>query len=162
GRSAVDTMVFWRLLNVELWLREFIDVADLEIKPPKSDLEPNQGKKIEITAIANSYARYPLQTVAVNQETELEPFILKRLEQFRDAAPKKLLDQPWYLFISEKIVAITQGRSYFIWDVKPSFWAKALSRFVVRTPHGIGLGSPWTMQLALQEAGLPRVLFAAV
>ena len=36
-----------------------------------------------------------------------------------------------------------------------------LSRYVTRTPAGIGLGSPFTMQLAIEEAGLPRVLFAS-
>ena len=36
-----------------------------------------------------------------------------------------------------------------------------LSRYVTRTPAGIGLGSPFTMQLAIQEAGLPRVLYAS-
>ena len=67
----------------------------------------------------------------------------------------------WYFFISEKIVAITQGRSYFIWDIKVSRPARILSRYVTRTPAGIGLGSPFTMQLAIEEAGLPRVLYAS-
>jgi asparagine synthase (glutamine-hydrolysing) len=68
---------------------------------------------------------------------------------------------PWYVLVSEKIVAISQGRSYFIWDIQPSWWARTLSKFVVRTPYGIGLGSPWTMQLAIEEAGLGRILAAS-
>jgi asparagine synthase (glutamine-hydrolysing) len=64
--------------------------------------------------------------------------------------------------VSEKIVAITQGRSYFIWDIKTSFPARFLSKFVTRTPAGIGLGSPFTMQLAIQEVGLARVVFASI
>jgi asparagine synthase (glutamine-hydrolysing) len=36
-----------------------------------------------------------------------------------------------------------------------------LSRFVTRTPYGIGLGHPATMQLAIGEVGLPRILLAA-
>ena len=39
--------------------------------------------------------------------------------------------------------------------------ARLLSKFVMRTPHGLGLGSPWAMQLAIDEAGLPRVLGAS-
>ena len=68
----------------------------------------------------------------------------------------------WYLVVSEKIVAISQGRSYFIKDIKAGWWAVTLSRFVSKTPFGIGLGSQWTMQLAINEVGLPRILFAAL
>src|SRR3989344_5808079 len=65
------------------------------------------------------------------------------------------------LVISERIVAISQGRSYLISDIKPSFSAKKLYKFVTNNPGGIGLRSPYTMELALREAGLPRILFAA-
>jgi len=37
-----------------------------------------------------------------------------------------------------------------------------LSRFVSRTPVGVGLGHPATLQLAIDEGGLPRILLAAV
>ncbi|WP_338027680.1 hypothetical protein [Brachybacterium avium] len=63
--------------------------------------------------------------------------------------------------ISEKIIAISQGRSWFTWEVKPRRSAKVLSRFVSRTPAGIGLGDPTTMELAIREVGLPRVLVAS-
>ncbi len=36
-----------------------------------------------------------------------------------------------------------------------------LSKAVTRTPHGIGLGIPETMQLAIDEAGAPRIVAAA-
>ena len=47
-----------------------------------------------------------------------------------------------------------------MWEIKPSFAAKQLSRFVTRTPAGIGLGDPVTMQLAINEAGLARITYA--
>ena len=37
-----------------------------------------------------------------------------------------------------------------------------LSRLVTRTAIGIGLGHPTTMQLAIDEVGLPRILLAAL
>jgi asparagine synthase (glutamine-hydrolysing) len=164
GRSAVDTMVFWRILNVEYWLREFIDrpsEAETE-RPLKSDMQPNADKQISIAVGDKHYLRYPLQTTAVQASEKFMPFVVARVKTFVKTAPEDTLQSPWYLYISEKIVAITQGRSYFIWDVKPSVWAHFFSRFVVRTPHGIGLGSPWTMELAIRQAGLSRVLFAAI
>ncbi|MGH7196773.1 MAG: redoxin domain-containing protein [Candidatus Saccharimonadales bacterium] len=142
------------------------DLTALQL-PPKSDLVPNEGKKLDLTVGEQTFCRYPLKTKMVSAEDDLQPYILERVEQFFETlkkAPKEhsdLLMRPWQLFVSEKIVAITQGRSYFIWDIKPGVWARLLSRFVVRTPYGIGLGSPWTMQLAIQEAGLPRIMFAA-
>lgn len=169
GRNTTDTMVFWRMLNVELWLREFIDEKKEEkIEKEKSDLEPNHNKQLDIDVKGRDYRRYPLITDMVSDKTELAPFVTKRLDGFfatlRTAQKDHALmwERPWYLFMSEKIVAISQGRSYFIWDIKPGLFARLLSKFVVKTPHGIGLGSPWTMQLAIREAGLPRILFAAL
>jgi hypothetical protein len=67
------------------------------------------------------------------------------------------------LFVSEKAVGASQGR-YFVLgkdelEVRPL--ARFLSRFVTRTPAGIGLGMPETMECALRECGVCRILFAA-
>lgn len=67
------------------------------------------------------------------------------------------------LFMSEKAVGASQGR-YFLLDkgeVKPGRLAVFLSRHVTRTPAGIGLGIPETMQCAIDECGAARILFAA-
>jgi asparagine synthase (glutamine-hydrolysing) len=165
--NDTNTLLFWRLLNVELWLREFID-PKVEIKPvvEKSDLEPNPDKKLEITAGGGEYDRYPLRTGLVASGDNVIALIIGRLQKFFGEALKdreELADgRDWYLLVSEKIVAISQGRSYFIWDIKPGWWARFLSRRVSRTPYGIGLGSPATMHLAIREVGLPRILFASI
>jgi len=68
------------------------------------------------------------------------------------------------LFVSEKAVGGSQGR-YFVLgedELKVRPLAKFLSRFVTRTPAGIGLGMPETMECALRECGTVRILFAAV
>ena len=65
------------------------------------------------------------------------------------------------VFVSERIVAISQGRSFPISTIKPSKMATFLSKHVQKTPAGIGLGSPWTMELALREVNVFRILFAA-
>ncbi len=65
------------------------------------------------------------------------------------------------LFVTEKIVAITQGRSFRLDEIKPRRLARFLSKYVMRTPYGIGLGMPETMEMALRECGTPRILFAA-
>jgi asparagine synthase (glutamine-hydrolysing) len=170
GRSSADSMSFWRLLNVELWLRTFFDEPETELKPEvkASDFEPNRNKELDITAGDKTYRRYPLCTDKVTADTKLGEFVVGYVKRFfgelagQDKSHLAATKGRFFLFISEKIVAITQGRSYFIWDIKPGFWARTLSKFVTRTPAGIGLGSPFTMQLAIQEIGLPRILYASI
>ena len=71
------------------------------------------------------------------------------------------LEKDDLLFISEKIVAVMQNRSYRISDIKPSKLAVFLSKFVYKNPSGIGLAMPETMQLAIEEAGVLRILLAS-
>ncbi|MDO8514992.1 MAG: coenzyme F420-0:L-glutamate ligase [bacterium] len=72
-----------------------------------------------------------------------------------------LLESGDTVVISERVVAITQGRMILIKDIKPSFWAKLFVKFVYKPSWGIGIGSPYTMQVAIDEAGLLRMIFAA-
>jgi asparagine synthase (glutamine-hydrolysing) len=168
GKNDSNSLLFWRFLNVELWLREFFD-EKVEEKPKreKSDLESNQDKQLDITVGDQTFRRYPLRTKKVNAEDNLQSFVTERLQQFfaalsADKQHAEYKNHDWYLLISEKIVAITQGRSYFVWDIEPGWWARFLSARVTKTPYGIGLGSPWTMQLAIQEVGLAKILYASI
>lgn len=168
GKNDSNSLLFWRFLNVELWLREFFDEKTEEApKRIKTDLEANEGKQLDIKAGEGEYRRYPLRTEMVDKDVNLQEFVTKRVATFfdnltADKAHAEYATHDWYFLISEKIVAITQGRSYFVWDITPGWWARFLSRRVTKTPYGIGLGSPWTMQLAIQEVGLPKILYASI
>lgn len=182
GENRAETMLFWRLLNLELWLREMIDrdptrppastlvtsyPTGSSLPPPaKPDWHPNQDKPL-VTA-DRRWARFPLQVDLVARGADVPALAATRAAEFFAG----LADAPaeaaglarsarWYLYLSEKVVAIAQGRSFFTWEIHPTWWARRLSRFVVRTPYGIGLGDPTTMQLAIQEVGLPRILVAS-
>jgi hypothetical protein len=63
--------------------------------------------------------------------------------------------------VSERMVAITQGRSHPMDTIRAGWLAKLLVRYVTRPGYGIGLGTPQTMQLAIDEVGAPRILLAA-
>jgi len=152
-----DSMLFWRMFNLELWLREFIPTSSFEsVNLTKDELK---GKKVEIEIYGKKYLRYPIKTELVKKGDKINQFISKYLVQSINRLDIK---KSFFVVVSEKIVAISQGRSYFLWEIKPSFFAKTLSGFVKKTPYGIGLGSPWTMQLAIQEVGLARILLASV
>ncbi len=164
-----DTMVFWRLMNLELWLREFIDIRSLKKNGPKRVRPmfglPNQGKKLKIKVNGKTYYRFSIKTALFKKEDNYAEIISKYVTQFINELSQKkkyksIRAKKFFIVVSEKIVAIAQGRSYFIWDIKPNLFANILSKFVTKTPYGIGLGSPWTMQLAINEIGLLKILFA--
>lgn len=116
-------------------------------------LTPNKNKNLIIDVDGAEYARMPVRTHVVLAKDDLKTILSQYL--------KPHLQEGDIIFISEKIVAITQGRSYPIKDIKPSRLAKILAKFVQKTPCGIGIGSPWTMELAVREAGPAKIIFAA-
>jgi len=65
-----------------------------------------------------------------------------------------------WVFVGQKAVSIAQGRLIRENSVRPRPLAVFLSRHVKRTPFGRGLGRPATMEIALREAGVPRILLA--
>lgn len=118
------------------------------------ELQPNKGKNLIIEANGKKWARFPVKTKLITPED-------KDVSLIAEEYAKKYLEPKDIVFISEKAVAVTQGRSYPIKEIKASKMAKFLSGHVTKTPVGIGLGSPETMQLALEEVGMFRILIAA-
>jgi len=174
GKSQ-DTLLFWRLLNVELWLRVFFDPPSSGTgqylttegqAPPKILSGANPGKKIEIHVEGNKMVRFPIRTELFKKNDKVPRIVVENIDGFFNRLRKsdlteKLKGKKWYVVVTEKVVAIAQGRSYFIEEIRPGAFAKLLSQHVMKTPAGIGLGSPWTMQIAINEIGLPRVLIAS-
>lgn len=119
----------------------------------ENDIKPNQGKALSILLDGENFARLPIKTHVVTEKDNIVAVAKQYCQQH-------LLSGD-ILFISERIVAITQGRAFPIKDIKPSRSANFLVKFVHKSPYGIGLGSPWTMELAIREAGLWRILLAA-
>lgn len=99
------------------------------------------------------YLRVPIKTHVVMRDDIIEDVVKK----YSDG----MLEDGDILFVSEKIVAITQGRAIPLKDINPRPLAKLLANFVTKTPAGIGLGMPETMEMALREVGTPRIMYAA-
>jgi hypothetical protein len=115
--------------------------------------EANAGKALTVQVEGSSFARIPIRTRVVMPGDDLDDFIRENAAD--------VVHEGDLLFVTEKIVAITQGRSYLVEDIKPRKLAFFLSKYVTRTPYGIGLGMPETMEMALRECGTIRILFAA-
>lgn len=97
---------------------------------------------------------YAIKTDLINPQDELNDIV----EEF--ALPS--LEDGDILFLSEKMVAISEGRLFHKNAVKPRGLAKFLCKFVHQTSYGPGLGLPMTMQIAIWEVGHTRILLACV
>ncbi|MEE4276056.1 MAG: asparagine synthase-related protein, partial [Thermoleophilia bacterium] len=113
---------------------------------------PNATKHLFACVRGRVYARLPVKTDLVGRGDDLEA--LFRRQVLPHVRPGDLVA------IAEKPVATSQGRSWALDEIHPGRLARVLSKAVTRTPHGIGLGIPETMQLAIDEAGAPRILAA--
>ena len=116
-------------------------------------MTPNEGKSLTIDVDGRSFERIPIRTHVVMPGDRIDDIVRRYARESLRAGDT--------LFVTEKIVAITQGRSFPVADIEPRPLATFLSRHVTKTSHGIGLGMPETMEMALRECGTPRILFAA-
>jgi F420-0:gamma-glutamyl ligase len=67
-----------------------------------------------------------------------------------------------WLTVSEKVVAVSQGRAIPESQIRVGWLARILWRRVRKVSYGIGLRSPTSMQCAINECGRMRLLCAAV
>lgn len=119
-----------------------------------SNFKPNEGKKLVITTSSGTYERYPVKTPIVKDGDDIKALLDKLVVPYTEKGDM--------IFISEKIIAISQGRAFKLDDIKPSKLAKFLVKFVYKSPYGIGLGSPWTMELAVREVGKVKIVCVAI
>ena len=119
----------------------------------ETNYSANPGKQLSRTVDGVEYLRIPVKTHLITKADKMEDVVCQYAKDKMQAGD--------ILFISEKAVACTQSRAIPMEDIKPRKLAVTLSRYVTKTPAGIGLGIPETMEMALQECGTPRILFAA-
>lgn len=100
------------------------------------------------------YERYAVQTHFIERgESYIELIEQYILPLYRESD---------ILSISEKVISMCQNNVVEKKDVKLGFWAKNLSRFASSNNHGIAMDEPYKLQLAINIAGLPRILLASV
>jgi len=114
---------------------------------------PNEGKPLVRDVEGVSFQRIPIRTHVVMDGEDIVEVVTRYA--------RDVVRPGDTVFVSEKIVAIAQGRSYPVDSIVARPLAHTLSRYVTKTSHGIGLGMPETMEMALRECGTPRILGAA-
>ncbi len=96
--------------------------------------------------------RYPIKTHFITVSDNLNSIISKYV--------LPVVEKDDIIVLCEKIVSIIQNRVVYKRDIKLGFWAKFLSKFAKKTPYGFSVGNPLKMQVAINLAGLPRILLA--
>lgn len=114
---------------------------------------PNEGRELHAAIDGVVYARHPVRTHLVTAADDAAEVARSHVGPLGDDVA--------FVAVSERMVAITQGRSHPMSEIRPGGLARFLVRFVTRPGYGIGLGTPETMQLAIDEVGAPRILLAA-
>lgn len=112
-----------------------------------------RDKSPTIEAAGARWLRIPLKTRIIKPEDDI-------VEVAREYAAGQVQPED-LLFVSEKVVAITQGRAVPVSQIKPGLLAGILWRFVRQVPWGVGLRSPYSMQCAIDECGALRILAAS-
>lgn len=115
--------------------------------------QANEGKALEVDIDGQRWQRIPIKTHVVTADDDIVEVVARYA--------RETVQPGDVLFVTEKIVAITQGRSYPVDEIAARPLAHTLSKYVTKTSHGIGLGIPQTMEMALREVGTPRILVAA-
>jgi len=115
--------------------------------------EPNDDRALHAALNGVVYARHPVRTHLVTDGDDAPQVVTRYVGTIGDDVR--------LVAVSERMVAITQGRSYPITEIRPGRLARFLERHVTRPGYGIGLGSAETMELAIREVGAPRILLAA-
>lgn len=119
-----------------------------------SNLIANEGKNEIIEVGGVKYKRLPIKTHVITDKDNIPDVATKY------AKPEMVEGD--ILFISEKSVACSQKRAIPLTDIKPRPLAKFLCKFVYKSPYGIGLRIPETMEMALRECGTFKILWAAI
>ncbi len=180
-----ESPFFWRVLNAEAWLRVFHGPAALSddgARPRRSiqaagdaeaaalcggeapswtTVQANPGRHVFACGPDGRqvYGRAPVPTPRIGPGDDLERIVEDSVLSV--AGGRLGLQEGDVVAVSEKAVAVAQGRSFPVEEIEAGSLARLLSRFVARTPAGIGLGIPETMQLAIDEAGRKRIVAAA-
>jgi F420-0:gamma-glutamyl ligase-like protein len=117
-------------------------------------ISTSQEKLSVISRYKETFLRIPVRTHEIKPPDQLEE-VLRRYTH-------SLLQKGDIVVLSEKMVAAAQGRLVVTETIRPSRLAVFLAKNVKKTSHGIGLGSPESMQVAIWECGKLRILLAAV
>lgn len=116
--------------------------------------QPNPDRELEQTHKGTIYLRLPIVTPLVEIGDDLDTFVKKYAQPY--------VEQTDVLGISAKVVSIAKNLLVHESEVKISWLAKFIVKFVKKYPDDIGYSHPRKMQVAINIAGYPRTIIAII
>ena len=116
-------------------------------------LATGQTLESEIVSHGKRYKRILVKTHFIKEGEDVGQVALRYLDDIYQPGD--------YLIVSEKCVATSIGLAIDTSKIKPGWWARRLYKYVKPTQFGRGIGTPEKMQVAIELAGLWRILLAA-
>jgi hypothetical protein len=114
----------------------------------------HEGQSIASVVNGVEYARLPVKTETILIDQDLDQILKKYIYPIKQEND--------ILCIASKIISITKGFYVKESDLKVSWLAKFLVRFIQKHPNDPGFAIPAKVQVAMNEAGAPRFIFAVV
>ena len=118
------------------------------------ELKANDNKNLRIEVEGESFNRYAIKTHYVQIGENYIDIIEKYVKPYYQDGD--------FISISENIISLCQNRVIYKKDVKVSRLAKFLSKFAMSSDAGIGVDSPYKMQVAINLCGRFKVIYAAI
>jgi hypothetical protein len=149
--DRVDVRSLWRRYLVERWLRtpafpvdhEVADSAAAGALPQVHDRRGGAGQAAAVrTEVLAAGDKIPEKIAWYVGEATVQP-----------------RTDPWCVLVAAKAVAVMQGRSRELWAIEAGLLARLLHRIAGR--RGGAPGTPWGMQVAVEEGGRRRLVAAA-
>lgn len=117
-------------------------------------MNPHPEKKLDIQVGEQTWLRFPIKTHLITSDDNLVDIIKKYI------LPE--IKSGDIVVMSERMVAITQGRLIHEDNIQATWLAKLLIKFVKKWPQDPGFRNAKKMQLVINIVGVPRVLLAAL
>lgn len=127
--------------------------ADGRGRAARGILSMPKTKSPTIEVGGQTYRRIPVGTHVIKADDDILEVVERYSKDERQAGD--------IIFVSEKVVAVTQGRAIPKDEIEIGWLARLLWPRVRKVPYGVGLRSPETMQCAINECGAARIVLAA-
>jgi hypothetical protein len=146
GGAQVDSGAVFRRYIVERWLRT--------LAPPKLPHRPHRTPKPEAKAGGAQWTRVPVSTEVFAAGDKLPEKVAWYVSECLAGLGRKAYRRGrWHVLLAAHPVAVVQGRTRAVWEIRPGPVARALHRWARPTA---GLHDPWTAQVAVERVGAVR------
>jgi hypothetical protein len=146
GGAQVDSGALFRRYIVERWLGTFA--------PRQPSQRPQRTPRAEAKAGGAQWTRVPVSTEVFAAGDKLPEKVAWYVSECLAGLGRKAYRRGrWHVLLAAHPVAVVQGRTRAVWEIRPGPVARALHRWARPTA---GLHDPWTAQVAVERVGAVR------